>query len=271
MGSALCCGMRNLGEKGKDSPGPQWVGHGLGPAQPGSSRACCPTSLGPWLGGSADCPNLYSLVLAPAEHPRGKHLPGGPVRVGHVREGELTGEVCPEAVLRAGAGRGVRHHHCVQHSGTAELASEDLRLQVGSWTSPSLILLQTCSGEETSPCVLMPLGLSGTSQYGLVGGLRQLCGHWLAYPSRLVCVTAGLPVPHHSRSGAEEALYLSPPSSTYPDCLGHALLPAAPPQPSCPSVLSLHSWPNCPSVRVTHRRLLHPMNLHSVSNKGDSI
>lgn len=73
--------------------------------------------------------NLF-LPLSPAEHPCRKHLPRGPVRVGHVREGELTREVCLEAVLRAWPGRGVCHHHCLQHPGTAELASEDLRLQV---------------------------------------------------------------------------------------------------------------------------------------------
>ena len=81
---------------------------------------------GPRGGRSGSC-----LCSRAAEHPRGEHLLGGPVRVGHVGEGELAREVRSEAVLRAGAGRGVRHHHRLQHPGTAELASEDLRLQVG--------------------------------------------------------------------------------------------------------------------------------------------
>lgn len=50
--------------------------------------------------------------------------------MGHVREGEFTREVCLEAVLRAWPGWGVCHYYCLQHPGTAELASEDIRLQV---------------------------------------------------------------------------------------------------------------------------------------------
>ena len=73
--------------------------------------------------------NLF-LRLSPAEHPCRKHLPCRPVWVGHVREGEFTREVCLEAVLRAWPGRGVCHYYCIQYPGTAELASEDLRLQV---------------------------------------------------------------------------------------------------------------------------------------------
>lgn len=136
----------------KDEGQPRFsVSHGQGPSRPGGSRPSHSTSSQPlgWMG--SDCSNLGSLVLAPAEHPRGEHLSGGPVRVGHVREGELTGEVRPEAVLRAGAGWGVCHHHRLQHSGTAKLASEDLCLQVGSWTIPSLIPLQTVLGRRLLP------------------------------------------------------------------------------------------------------------------------
>lgn len=57
--------------------------------------------------------------------------------MGHVGEGELSGEVCPEAVLRAGPGGRVRHHHRLQHPGAAQLAPENLRLQVCKPTSAS--------------------------------------------------------------------------------------------------------------------------------------
>lgn len=81
--------------------------------------------------------NNLCLPFSPAEHPCRKHLPRGPVWVGHVREGELTREVCLEAVLRAWPGWGVCHNHCLQHPGTAELAPEDLCLQVLNCTSLS--------------------------------------------------------------------------------------------------------------------------------------
>lgn len=74
--------------------------------------------------------NNVFLCLSPAEHPCRKHLPCRPVWVGHVGEGEFTREVCLEAVLRAWPGRGVCHYYCVQYPGTAELASEDICLQV---------------------------------------------------------------------------------------------------------------------------------------------
>lgn len=57
--------------------------------------------------------------------------------MGHVREGEFTREVCLEAVLRAWPGWGVCHYHCLQHPRTAELASEDIRLQVQNCHLPS--------------------------------------------------------------------------------------------------------------------------------------
>lgn len=56
--------------------------------------------------------------------------------MGHVREGEFTREVRLEAVLRAWPGWGVCHYYCLQHPGTAELASEDVRLQVGDCHLP---------------------------------------------------------------------------------------------------------------------------------------
>lgn len=65
-----------------------------------------------------------------AKHPRGKHLPHGPVWVGHVREGEFSRIICSQAVFWAGFGGRVCHHHRLQHPGTAQLAPEDLCLQV---------------------------------------------------------------------------------------------------------------------------------------------
>lgn len=75
--------------------------------------------------------------MSPAKHPCREHLPCRPVRMGHVREGEFTREVCLEAVLRAWPGWGVCHYHCLQHPRTAELASEDICLQVQNCHLPS--------------------------------------------------------------------------------------------------------------------------------------
>lgn len=82
--------------------------------------------------------NDLFLPLSPAKHPRREHLPCRPVWVGHVREGEFTREICLEAVLRAWPGWGVCHYYCLQHSGTAELASEDIRLQVQNCSLPAM-------------------------------------------------------------------------------------------------------------------------------------
>lgn len=65
-----------------------------------------------------------------AEHPCGKHFPGGPVWVGHVGEGQLSRNFCAEAVLWARTRRRVCHHYRLQHPRPAQLASEDVRLQV---------------------------------------------------------------------------------------------------------------------------------------------
>lgn len=74
---------------------------------------------------------IYQPVCGfPAEHPCWEHLFGGPVWVGYVWEGELSREVCPEALLWARLGRRVCHHYCLQHPRSAELAPEDVRLQV---------------------------------------------------------------------------------------------------------------------------------------------
>lgn len=65
-----------------------------------------------------------------AKHPCGKHLPHGPVWMGHVREGEFSRILCTQAVFWAGFGGRICHHHRLQHPGTAQLAPEDLCLQV---------------------------------------------------------------------------------------------------------------------------------------------
>lgn len=65
-----------------------------------------------------------------AKHPCGKHLAHGPVWMGHVREGEFSRIICTQAVFWAGFGGRICHHHRLQHPGTAQLAPEDLRLQV---------------------------------------------------------------------------------------------------------------------------------------------
>lgn len=97
-------------------------------------------------------PCLTSLTCrSTAQHPRGQHLPGGPVRVGHVREGELAGEVCPEALLRAGPGRRVCHHHRLQHPRPAELAPEDVRLQVAARLRSSRSCVWPPGGAAAAP------------------------------------------------------------------------------------------------------------------------
>lgn len=113
--------------------------------------------------------------------------------MGHVREGEFSREVCPEAVLGAGSGRGVCHHHRLQHSGTVELASEDLRLQVGLWMNSFLIPLPNPFWEDFSLCVVMCLGLSGALQYCLAAGSLV--------PPASCGPAAGLPISHHSGAG----------------------------------------------------------------------
>lgn len=65
-----------------------------------------------------------------AKHPCGKHLAHGPVWMGHVREGEFSRILCTQAVFWAGFGGRICHHHRLQHPGTAQLAPEDLCLQV---------------------------------------------------------------------------------------------------------------------------------------------
>lgn len=92
---------------------------GVPNSSPVSRLDFCPWEMNDWF-----------LPLSPAKHPCREHLPCRPVWMGHVREGEFTREVCLEAVLRAWPGWGVCHYYCLQHPGTAELASEDIRLQV---------------------------------------------------------------------------------------------------------------------------------------------
>lgn len=73
---------------------------------------------------------LLSVFVLAVKHPRGEHLAGRPVWMGHVGKGELTRNVCFEALLWAGPRGRVRHHNRLQHPRTAQLAPEDVRLQV---------------------------------------------------------------------------------------------------------------------------------------------
>lgn len=77
---------------------------------------------------------FWFLLFSVVKHPCWEHISGGPVWMGHVREGELSWEVCSEAVLWAGPGRRVCHHYCIQYTWPAQLASEDLRFQVQTRT-----------------------------------------------------------------------------------------------------------------------------------------